>query len=232
MLSPYKVVFFDAGGTLLHPYPSVGEIYSEVASRYGSNIAPDQIERVFREAWVKQDGMAALVSHSSEKVEKDWWHAMVLQVFSELGGIPDFENFFEELFHLFGEPKVWRLYPETKEVLDELLRRKKRLAIVSNWDSRLFHLIEWLGLQNYFEFILASAVFGASKPNPRIFKEALGKIGVAPSEAVHVGDSLEDDIKGATGVGMQSVLIARNARTVEHKHFKGLQVIRDLRELL
>ena len=46
------------------------------------------------------------------------------------------------------------------------------MGIISNWDSRLFSLCKDLGLDAYMDFILASAVFGASKPSPKIFEEA------------------------------------------------------------
>ncbi|MFA7000598.1 MAG: HAD family hydrolase, partial [Candidatus Omnitrophota bacterium] len=158
MLSSYEIIFFDAGGTLFHPYPSVGAIYSEVALRHGCPVEPERIERIFREAWLKRDGMAALTNHSSEKIEKEWWSSLVFEVFSQVGGVPAFELFFEELYDVFARPSVWRLYGGALEVLGHLKKKGKRLGIVSNWDSRLCGLFSGLGLDAYFEFVLASAV--------------------------------------------------------------------------
>ena len=229
MISSFKAVFFDAGGTLFYPYPSVGEIYSRVALGYGCPATSDELEHLFKKAWFKRDGLAALVSHSSEKIEKEWWRGLVEEVFSQVGGVRNFGAFFEELYEVFGRPHVWRLYPETQEVLEELKRRGKRLAIVSNWDSRLFNLCEGLSLKKYFDLILASAVFGAAKPNPSIFQEALRQLHVAPHEAVHIGDSFEDDIQGARLTGIEAILIDRSTqRKFQNQNIKTISELRVL----
>jgi putative hydrolase of the HAD superfamily len=233
MLQDFKAIFFDAGGTLFHPYPSVGEIYVEVARRYGCHAQPAEIEKIFRSVWRHKDEAASLVSHSSEKIEKQWWYHLVFEVFSHVGGVPDFDRFFDELYHIFAAPAVWRVYPGTEEILERLSKDHKRLAIVSNWDSRLFGLVSGLGLDRYFEFVLASAVVGFSKPSPKIFEEALRKMNVLPQEAVHIGDSLEDDIKGAANAGIRAVLIDRHADDpgALRQTPENVAVIRDFKEL-
>ena len=42
LLKGIRAVFFDAGGTLLYPHPSVGEVYSRVAAEHGVIAQPDQ----------------------------------------------------------------------------------------------------------------------------------------------------------------------------------------------
>lgn len=229
MLKKFKAVFFDAGGTLLHPYPSVGEIYREVAGRHGCDVAALEMEKLFRQAWLKRDGLSNLQSHSSEKIERAWWRGLVEEVFSQTQGLRDFEIFFDELYSIFADPHVWRLYPDVLEVLEKLKAENKRLAIISNWDSRLLKLCDGLGLNQYFDFILASAVFGASKPSPKIFQEALKRMNLEPNEAVHIGDSLEDDVHGAMRVGMDAILIERHANKREEP---SVRMIHDLRSLI
>ena len=231
MLASFKAVFFDAGGTLLHPYPSVGEIYFEVASRYGCRTPAGVLESKFRDAWLKRDGIGNLASHSNEKVERDWWKNLVFEVFSETLPGQNFEKFFAELYDLFAQPQVWRLYPGVHELLENLKNQKKRLAIISNWDSRLFKICAGLDIEKYFDFILASAVFGASKPSPLIFQEALRRTGVLPHEAVHIGDSLADDIHGAHQVGIHAIHIDRHPDVPKDLHLKHHR-IHQLNELL
>jgi len=233
MTASFKAVFFDAGGTLFRPYPSVGHIYEKVSRRYGCRIPGARLEELFHEAWLKRDGLKGLASHSSEKVEKHWWRDLVGEVFSKAGPIENFEEFFEELYDVFGSPESWQLFPDTVEVLSRLKQEKKILGIVSNWDSRLFHLCDGLGLSPYFDFVLASAVFGAAKPNPRICQEALDRAGAAAHESIHIGDSYQDDILGAAGIGMRAVLVDRKVTGSPRNHetFKGVPVIHDLNEL-
>ena len=214
--SGIKAVFFDAGGTLFEPYPSVGEIYAEVAARHGLRADPGDLEEKFHSLWEERDGLRSLAGSSSGKKEREWWHGLVWDVFSKLGKIGDFEAFFEELYDRFAGAGAWRLFPDALPALQDLKRRGKILGIVSNWDSRLFGIVEELGLSGHLDFVLASAVAGAAKPSPKIFEEALQRARVSAPEALHVGDSLEDDIRGAEGAGIRAALLDRKGRRRGH----------------
>lgn len=230
MISKYKAILFDAGGTLLYPYPSVGEIYAEVAEEHGQKFEASDLNRAFREVWKKHDGMSELQSYTDEKVERDWWKKLVFETFEEVGSIKKFDEFFDRLYHHFASPECWRLYPEVIEVLNTLQKRNVPLAIVSNWDSRLLKLCELFRLTPFFEFILASAVFGSSKPNAEIFHEATNRLGIKPEEAVHIGDSLVDDVGGAKKAGVNAIFLDHHD---EHQGSgKDYPVVRDLRELI
>lgn len=233
MLRDFKVIFFDVGGTLLHPYPSVGEIYSRTAKKYGNETDAQTIEELFRKEWLKRDGLGSLVSHSSEKIERDWWHAIVLDVFNQCGGVEDFDSFFDELYLLFASPENWRIYPDSIAMLKSLKAGGKRLAAISNWDSRLMPLLESLELHEFFETVLVSAVFGASKPSPKIFEEALRRMDVCAEDSVHIGDSLEDDVKGATSIGMNAILIDRHEKPRKPLEgtYQNVKIIRNFSEL-
>lgn len=228
MLTKYKAVFFDAGGTLLHPYPSVGEIYAEVGKRYGSKAPASQLEHSFREVWLKHDGLNRLQGEISEKIERNFWKTLVKEVFDASGGVNDFDAFFHELYDLFARPEVWRLYPDVEELLIHLKKQGKKMGIVSNWDSRLFHICEGLELHKYFDFVLASAVFGASKPSQKIFEEALKRSGTQAQDAVHIGDSFKDDIEGAGRLGISAILIDRHPKGRPHQHHPTITSFKEL----
>ncbi len=144
-----KVIFFDAGGTLFRPYPSVGEIYARVALQHGVRVDPAQVEKTFHAQWHKRDGTASLSALTSEKIEREWWYALVRDVFGNLGEFDHFDAFFHELYDLFARAECWRLFEDTLPVLEELKRRRYRLGIISNWDHRLFSIVEQLGLYNW-----------------------------------------------------------------------------------
>jgi putative hydrolase of the HAD superfamily len=84
-----------------------------------------------------------------------------------------------------------------------------RTGVISNWDRRLASLIEGLGLGEMFDVVVSSADVGLRKPDPRVFMLACERLGVAPEEAVHVGDHHYADVLGARAVGMTPVLIQR-----------------------
>jgi putative hydrolase of the HAD superfamily len=56
---------------------------------------------------------------------------------------------------------------------------------------------------------VSSAVAGARKPDPAIFEPALELAGCAPEEALHVGDTREEDVAGARAAGIRPLLIDR-----------------------
>jgi len=58
--------------------------------------------------------------------------------------------------------------------------------------------------------VVTSSEFGARKPDPSIFAGALELAGVPAAKALHVGDSLEDDVAGARAAGIEAVLMRRD----------------------
>ena len=83
-------------------------------------------------------------------------------------------------------------------------QQQYRVALVSNFDhaATARHILERDGATGYFQHIVISDEHGWRKPHPRIFTDTLAALGVEPHEALFVGDSPQDDIRGASGVGM------------------------------
>jgi putative hydrolase of the HAD superfamily len=195
-----RAVFFDVGGTLIHVWPSVGEIYSRIASRHGINVRARELERRFHESW-------KLLKHGGLTVSrKEWWRELVFRTLGQQD-----EECFAELFELFAGPEVWRVFPDVVEALAAARTRGWHVGVISNWDARLRPLLERLDLARHFDSITISCEVGAEKPDARIFHAALQASRVKASEAMHIGDSAVEDVKGAEAVGMVGRLIDRAA---------------------
>jgi putative hydrolase of the HAD superfamily len=217
-----NVIFFDAGGTLFRPYPSVGEVYARVALKHGVRVDAADVEKTFHSKWHERSGVAALAVQTSEKIEREWWYALVRDVFGNLGAFDNFDAFFHELYDLFARAECWRLFDDTVPVLEELKRRRFRLGMISNWDHRLFSIVEQLGLSHYFEHVTASSAVGTAKPGKKIFEAALSAMKATPGESLHVGDSLEDDFHGASRAGLTAVWLDRARRlSPVPRHLRG-----------
>lgn len=63
-----------------------------------------------------------------------------------------------------------------------------KLAVVSNFDTRLRPLLKSLGILHLFDAVVISAEIGVEKPNPIIFEAACQQLDVCPEATVHVGD--------------------------------------------
>lgn len=229
MPQKFKAVFFDAGGTLFRPFPSVGEIYAKAASLYGATHDPDRLEAEFHKAWKKRGGLSSLGEETSEEKELNWWHSLVREVFEPYGGVPSFDQFFTALHKSFEDKELWEVYPEVPEVLSEFRRQGLITGVVSNWDLRLPKVVKNLGLHDHFDFLVSSSMCGATKPSEKIFKEALKKAGAKPGETVHVGDTYEEDFVGAERVGIRAFHLDRNGQM---RSIPKHATIKNLKELL
>jgi putative hydrolase of the HAD superfamily len=213
----YKGIFFDAGNTLLRVYPSIGVIYSEAAKQFGADVEPERIEKSFKELWNKT---APLVNNEGHRLsyekERDWWKYLVREVFRDLIEIQDFDKFFDHLYYRFEHSDTWRLYDDVIDVLQYLKINKFKLAVVSNWDSRLPSLFEHLGLGHFFDAVIISSIVGYEKPHPAIFKIALEQTALQPEDVLYVGDDPFLDYQAAKKAGLNSLHLDRNGRFADH----------------
>jgi putative hydrolase of the HAD superfamily len=228
-----RVVFFDAANTLFHVEGSVAEIYLHHAVTFGFPGTPASlgaIEKAFSRAFQEAPPpvFAATEPAQIKQSERLWWFDIVHHVFYRVGMFDRFDDFFERVFQVFEDPTSWRLFPETSSTLAQLKAQGVEIGIISNFDSRLFSLMRGLGIEQLFDSVTISSLAQAAKPAPKIFQLALEKHAVDPDEALHVGDSLQDDFGGATKAGLHAVLLDRQGR----HQTAGVQTIHTLDELL
>jgi putative hydrolase of the HAD superfamily len=112
---------------------------------------------------------------------------------------------------MHAERHLWSaIAAGSQESLDRLRAAGLRLGVVSNSDGRVEQALRAAGLRHYFDVVVDSALIGVEKPDPRIFQAALSALGVAPEEALYVGDLYEIDVLGARAAGIEAVLLGRS----------------------
>ncbi|MDB6033761.1 MAG: Haloacid dehalogenase, subfamily [Verrucomicrobiales bacterium] len=203
-----RAVTFDAGGTLIEPWPSVGHVYAAAARSHLSEDAdPEALNRQFRDAWEKR---------GSFDYSRESWLDLVRQTFRGISSDPDL--FFHELYDRFEQPDAWRIYDDVIPTLELLQERGFKLGVISNWDERLRPLLKNLGLAKYFDVTTISVEAGATKPAAQIFQQTLENLGLPAESVLHVGDSTREDYLGPQQVGMPSLLVKRGSTqtTVPH----------------
>jgi putative hydrolase of the HAD superfamily len=104
----------------------------------------------------------------------------------------------------------FRPYEDARPALAELRARGLRLVCVSNWDISLPDVLERCDLLTAVDGVVTSAGAGARKPDPAIFEAALDVAGTLPAEALHVGDTREEDVDGARAAGIEALLLDRD----------------------
>lgn len=100
-------------------------------------------------------------------------------------------------------------YPDAVPALKGLHDRGLLLVAVSNWDCSLPRVLEGCGLGELLDGAITSAEAGSRKPDPAIFVRALALAGCGPEEALHVGDTADEDVAGARAAGIRPLLIDR-----------------------
>jgi putative hydrolase of the HAD superfamily len=211
-----SVLFFDLVGTLIRPTESIGRQYARCAARFGVDGDPDRLEAAFGAAIAAAPPMlfADRPAGDVASLERAWWIRLVREVVAASGlakalSGSAFEAYFDALYDHFATAGAWALFPDVLPAFERLKAKGVRLGLVTNYDSRVFVVIEALGLAPFFDTVAIPALAGAAKPDPRIFRWALGEMGADAADVVHVGDELADDVRGAEGAGLRAVLVDR-----------------------
>lgn len=213
-----KTIFFDAAGTLFETRRPVGEFYAAMAREFGANVSAKEISAAFRHSFGNAPGLAFGPGHPAEQLrgmEREWWRQRVAETFAGLHRFDDFDAFFTALFEFFAAPANWMVYDDVLPALDELRTRGLGLAVISNFDARLYRILAGLGLARYFDSVTISSEAGYAKPAPELFEFALARSGASAEEALHVGDAPHLDVAGALAAGIQPVLIRRPQERVK-----------------
>jgi len=218
MTQPPQALLLDAMGTLIGLRHSVGSTYAALAARFGITTEADAIDRAFPGRYRQAPPLAfpGLSGAALRRAEIDWWGERIAATLQaalpaaqgqELAaGLP--EGLAEALFERFADPTLWRVFPEVPACLERWRQRGLRLAVVSNFDSRLPGLLEALGLARHLETVVVSSAAGAAKPDPAPFRLALDALGLPAAAVWHVGDSPEDEV-GARAAGLRCLLVQR-----------------------
>jgi HAD superfamily hydrolase (TIGR01509 family) len=128
----------------------------------------------------------------------------------------------------FAETGI-ELWEDSLPVIRELRARGVKTALVSNCSHSTRGIVDRLGLNEAFDEVILSFEVGLRKPDPAIYREALGRLDVEPERAVFVDDQ-QDYCDGAAAIGIGTFLIDRSGDGTPVGN--GHRVIRDLRALL
>jgi putative hydrolase of the HAD superfamily len=205
-----RAVLFDAAGTLIEPREPVGETYARMARPYGVTLPARRVDDAFRRVLGQAPPLVfpdATVAETARS-ERNWWRAVVRSTFLAADAearFSDFDAFFDALYRTFSEPDAWSCRTGCREALTELRARGISTGVVSNFDLRLHGLLEGLELAPLLDAVVLPSDAGAEKPDPRIFRLALERLGKPAAASVFVGDSAERDLAGARAVGMRAV---------------------------
>jgi putative hydrolase of the HAD superfamily len=217
-----RAILLDALGTLVALESPAPRLRAELARRFGASVSEAEAERAiaaeiaYYRAHLDEGRDPSSLARLRERCATVLREALALP--PALAELDLTESLLASLH--------FRAFDDASPALSAARARGRRLVVVSNWDISLNEVLERLRLAPLLDGIVTSAAAGARKPAPAIFVRALEVAGVEAADAIHVGDSLEEDIAGARAAGIAPVLIRRGAGAVT-----GVATIRSLAEL-
>jgi putative hydrolase of the HAD superfamily len=222
-VSAPRAFLLDALGTLLELEPPAEPLRRELRERFGLEVSTAEASAAMRAE------IAYYLAHHDEARDRAGLADLRARAAAALRDAlpPPAANLpLAPLTDALLAALRFRPFPEVREALERARAAGVRLVVVSNWDVSLHDVLAATGLAPLVDGVVTSAELGAGKPDPAIFARGLELAGVAPAAALHVGDSVEQDVAGARAAGIDALLLARDGSPPP-----GAPAIRSLREL-
>lgn len=198
MTETIDAVLFDLDRTLCEYERRPGEVLSAAFEAVG-------VEPLFAE----RDYLDAYDEFADESEDMlDLRERCFAALAERAGGDPDVGR---EVAAAFADERDQRnvaFLPGGREALDALADEYP-VGLVTNGSPEMQRQkLAGLGIADRFEVTVFAGYDTPQKPHPEPFRSACEALGVAPSRTAYVGDSLESDVAGAEGAGLQSVLVS------------------------
>ncbi|KAJ8687946.1 hypothetical protein QAD02_023741 [Eretmocerus hayati] len=211
-----RLITLDVTGTLLKP--NVAHRYSEAALEHGlPKLDPKITMDSFRRSYKRLQHEHPIFGRHSGLGWRNWWRLLVHDVITDQcpSASPDKLNkIADKLIECYSTNCGWSYVPGALELVQNLkCHSDLSLGVISNFDERMESLLTSMKLRHYFNFVITAYEIGCEKPDPAIFQEALRLAShsqgtpIRPSEALHVGDSVEADYLGAQAVGWDALIL-------------------------
>ena len=220
-MSRLRAVLFDALGTLVRLQPPGPRLRLALRELGGVDVGLEAAERAF------DAEIAHYLAHhmqGSDEAGLERLRDGCAAAMGEALGVGELDH--ATVRRAMLESLEFAPFPDAAPALRALRARGLRLVVASNWDCSLPSWLGQAGLGELLDGAVSSAVVGEPKPGPAVFRAALELASVAPEEAVHVGDSIENDVRGARRAGVRGLLVLRSGERP-----KGVESVRSLEEL-
>ena len=208
-----KAILFDLDDTL---WPIAPVILQAEQTLYAwmAQHAPRVTER-FSIDNLRQARLALLASQPEFHLDLGALRRAGLTAAFEAAG-EDLDKVEHAMIHFFAARNAVVPYDD---VVPALLRLKGRVLLgsITNGNADL----QAIGLAHHFDASLAAFQFGFAKPDPAIFQAGCRALGVAPREALYVGDDLRLDVQGAQQAGLRAVWLKRDATGADSGQVSG-----------
>jgi putative hydrolase of the HAD superfamily len=187
-----RAVLFDLDGTLLN---------RRVTFRRHLQLQVQRLDDLFSDAGGDLVERMLVLDDNGSAPRHEFYHR-IAEEFSLPGWasarlLEDFEAHF---------PESCVPVPNLSVTLNALRKAGLQLGLITNGRVLIQgRKIDGLGIRHLLDVVVISESAGVRKPDPRIFADALSRLGVVPSAAAYVGDNPEVDVLGAKRSGLVAI---------------------------
>jgi 2-haloacid dehalogenase len=245
LFADIRAISLDAMGTIIDLKIPPQETYYEILKHLGHAWQktlplirePDLFRRYWKEA-EKRLPPAFLSEHVDRfahygEMPYAFWGLIFRVMFENLKlPVEEADAAVQVAYHRFAEPDLWTVESGLAELVAFCSVREINLFVTSNWDFRLPRILKGLGIASFFREIITSALVGFEKPSEKIFHYLVSLAECPPSQVLHIGDRIKDDILGAKEAGLRAVLYRREKFSGDDFLFARVQSLRELPGLL
>jgi len=212
-----KAIVFDAYGTLFDVNSAAEKCKHKIGDKW------EAFANFWRTTQLEYTWLRSLMNR-----HKDFWQITEDSLDKSMKVFNIDKSMKNELLNLY---KVLSPYPEVKNVLENLKKKKYKLAILSNGTPALLdELVQSNHLKNLFDDLFSIESVKIYKPDSKVYDLPLKKYKIKPSEVTFLSANTWD-VSGAGNYGYNSVWVNRNNAIFDNLDFKPLTEIKNLSEL-
>tara|TARA_Y100000992_G_scaffold272777_1_gene214597 strand:+ start:357 stop:1016 length:660 start_codon:yes stop_codon:yes gene_type:complete len=213
-----KAVVFDAYGTLFDVNSAAEKCKEKIGAKWES------FSNFWRTTQLEYTWLRSLM-----KRHKDFWEITEESLDKSMKVFDINPHMKKDLLELY---KVLTLYPEAKEVLENLKKRNFKISILSNGTPALLNeLIESNNLNNFFDDLFSIEEVKIYKPDPKVYELPVKKYGIKPDQITFLSSNTWD-VSGGGNYGYNAIWVNRNKTIFDNLDYQPNKEINNLTQLL
>ena len=213
-----KAIIFDAYGTLFDVNSAAEKCKEKIGDKW------EDFSNYWRTAQLEYTWLRSLM-----KRHKNFWEITEDSLDKSMKVFNIEPRMKNELLDLY---KVLSSYPEVKDTLNELKKKKYKLAILSNGTpSLLDQLVSNNNLENIFDDIFSVEEVGIFKPDLKVYDIPIKKYKIEKQEIAFLSANTWD-VSGGGNFGYNSIWVNRNNVIFDNLDYLPKKQVKNLRELL
>ena len=212
-----KAIIFDAYGTLFDVNSAAEKCRGEIGDKW------EMFANYWRTTQLEYTWLRSLMNR-----HKDFWQITEDSLDKSMKVFNIKPSMRDELLNLY---KTLDPYKEVPEVLENLKKKKIKLAILSNGTPDLLKkLVKGNNMENFFDDLFSIEQVGIFKPSSKVYDMPIKKYKIKKKEIVFLSANTWD-VSGGGNYGFNSIWVNRNNNVFDNLDFKPLTEIKNLSEL-